>query len=271
MKKIFALFVFVSVICSLSAQKVNETVTTFGKDQLSGFTINIDNATASIVMDALADKLESQYSMKGSNKKSFRVYENQTCPAIGEARYDIYFTAVEVGKKKNKTTELDFVVTTGNMNCITFSNDPRTARNIVALLESLPSDVLSYKTKMRIKTLENELSKLRKERESLEKDRAKVNDKIAKANEEAKKTTDQIEKLTADIERMQDQFNKTHDAALKDQIAKAVKDKKTLLKSQSNSQKTLLGLNNEIVKLNEKLDKNAKEIETRENELKSLK
>jgi len=270
MKKFFALFAFVSVLCSVSAQKVNETVTLFGKDQINGFTINVDNAPANIVSDALSDRFEKQYSLKGSNKKGFRVYENQPCSAFGESRYDIYFTTTTVGKKKNQYTQVTLVVSNGNMNCVTFSSDPRTARNIVMFLEELPHVVEAYKIELRKEQLKNELDNLRKERASIEKDRIKVNEKIANANDEVKRTTDQVDKLTADIEKMQDQFNKTHDEALKDQISKAVKDKQTLQKSQSNTQKNLLKLNSEIVKLNQKLENNGKEIETREAELKQL-
>jgi len=270
MKKVFALLAFVSVLCSVSAQRVNETVTLFGKDQINGFTINVDNAPANIVADALANKFETKYSLKGSNKKGFRVYESQPCSAFGDARYDIYFTTTTVGKKNNQSTQVILVVTNGNMNCITFSNDPRTSRNIVMFLENLPNDVEAYKTQLRIEQLKNELANLKKERENLEKNRAKANDKVASSNEEAKRTTDQIEKLTADIEKMQDEFNNSHDPALQEQISKAVKDKQTLQKTQSNIQKNLLNLNNEIVKLNSKLDTNAKETASREEELKKL-
>lgn len=270
MKKLFALFAFVSVLCSVSAQKVNETVTLFGKDQLTGFTINVDNATANIVSDALANKFETQYSMKGSNKKGFRVYEGQPCSAFGDARYDVYFTTTTVGKKNNQYTQVTLVVSNGNLNCITFSSDPRTSRNIVTFLENLPNDVEAYKTQLRIEQLKNELANLKKERASIEKDRVKVNDKIANANDEIKKATDKIEKLSAEIEKLQDQFNKSQDANLKDQISKAVKDKQTLQKSQTNTQKNLLNLNNEIVKLNTKFETNVKNTEAKEAELKQL-
>ena len=66
MKKIFALFAFIGVLCSVSAQKVNETVTMFGKDQLTGFTVNIDNASPEIVAAAMANKFEKEFFMKGS-------------------------------------------------------------------------------------------------------------------------------------------------------------------------------------------------------------
>ena len=150
MKKIFALFAFIGVLCSISAQKVNETVTMFGKDQLTGFTVNIDNASPEIVAAAMANKFEKEFFMKGSFKKGFHVYESQPCAAFGEARYDTYFATAPVGKKKDQYTQVFLVVSTGNMNCITFSNDPRTSRNIVSFLEGLKYDVEKYKTELRM-------------------------------------------------------------------------------------------------------------------------
>ena len=49
MKKLFALLTLVFVFGSLSAQKVNETVTLFGKEQLTGFVTNITQASSEIV------------------------------------------------------------------------------------------------------------------------------------------------------------------------------------------------------------------------------
>lgn len=270
MKKLFALLALVCVMFTVSAQRVNETVTMFGKDQLTGFTINIDNATADVVMAAVADKFENQFSLKGSNKKGFHVYENQPCSAFGEARYDIYFTTTVVGKKKNQYTQLTLVVSTGNMNCITFSNDPRTSRNIVSFLETMPSVVEAYKTKMRIKQLENELASLKKERESLEKDQDKISEKLNMTNDEIKRLSERIEKSTAEIEKLQDQYNKSHDPALKEQIASAVKEKQTMQKTHSSKQKSLLKMNDELYKINNKLQANAKSIEEKEAELSRL-
>ncbi|MBQ1818746.1 MAG: hypothetical protein II120_00930 [Bacteroidales bacterium] len=270
MKKFFALLVLVSALCSISAQRVNETVTMFGKEQITGFTINVDNAPANIVADALADKFQNQYYMKGTAKKGYHVYENQPCSAFGESRYDIYFTTVTVGKKKDQTTQLTLVVSNGNMNCITFANDPRTSRNIVTFLENFPADVEAYKVKLRIAELKNEVAKLKKDRAAMEKDRVKVNDKIGSTNDELKRNTDRIEKLTAEIEKNQAEFNQTHNPALGEAISKSVKEKQSLQKTQDSKQKTLLGLNNDIVKLNKKLEENAKTIEAKEAELKQL-
>lgn len=271
MKKVFALLALVSVIFTVSAQRVKETVTTFGKEQIQGFTINIDNASADIVEATLANKFETQFNMKGSKKKGYRVYENQPCSAFGEARYDTYFGTSTVGKKKNQYTQLTLVVSTGNMNCITFSNDPRTSRNIVAFLETLPNDVEAYKTKLRIEQLEKELATLKKERESLEKSQAKVNEKLNLTNDEIKKLSDRIDNQSEKIEKLQDQYNKTHDDALKEQIANAVKEKKSMQNTHNSKQKSLLSMNNELYKITKKLKDNAKATEEKEAELKKLK
>lgn len=270
MKKIVALFAFLSVLCSLSAQKVNETVALFGKEQLSGYTINVDNADAKTVAAALTENFENQYKMKGTTKNKYRIYENQPFSAFGDAHYDIYFTTTNIGKKKNQATQVTVVVSTGNMNCITFSNDPRTARNIVLYLETLPNIVEAYALNLRADQLNKELKNLKKERESMEKDLSKAKEKVSKTNEDIKKTTDQLEKKTAEIEKLQDQFNRNQDPAVKDQISKAVKEKESLQKTQTNTQKKLLKMNDDIVKLNKKLEANQKEIDERETELKKI-
>lgn len=266
-----ALLAFVCVFCSLSAQKVNETVALFGKDQLQGFTINVDKYDMKIVEGAMANLFEDNYKLKGSKKKGYHVYENQSCNAFGEARYDIYFTTAEVGKKKNKAVQLTLVVSTGNMNCITFSNDPRTSRNIVAFLESFPMKVEQYSIQLRIQELENKLANLNKEKQNLLKDKEKTQNKIDKTTEEISQLADQIKQKSSDYEKLQESFNESHDPAIKEQLSVLFKEKEKLQKNHSSSQKSLLDLNNSLVKLNAKLEKNAKEIEEAEKELKTLK
>ena len=236
MKKLFALFALVCVFGSLSAQKVNETVTTFGKDQLTGFTTNITQATTEIVEQTLANKLEKEFLLKGSKKKGYYVYLNQPCPAFGDARYDLYFTTSEIGKKKNKSTQVTLIVSTGNQNCITFSNDPRTSRNIVSFLESLSNDVEIYKKNLRINELKESLASLEKDQATLEKDQEKVKDKIKKTNDDMQVNIAQVEAKTAEINALQENYNQTHNATIKEQISKAAKEKQTLQKSQSSLQ-----------------------------------
>lgn len=270
MKKTIALLVLVSVLSSLSAQKVNETVTLFGKEQLNGFTINISDATTAIVNGALADKLQNQFGLKGSKKKGFHVYENQACSAFGDARYDIYFTSTEVGKKKDKTVQLTLVVSTGNLNCITFSNDPRSSRNIVAFLEAFPQDVEAYKIKLRIAELKEQLTKLNKERQSLQKDQAKIQDKINVNSDEVKQLSEQLDQKNQEIEGLQDKYNTSYDPSIMEQISVATKEKQNIQKTHASLQKSLVKLNEDLHKNYTKLENNQKEIEKAEAELKSL-
>ena len=270
MKKTIALLVFVSVLGSLSAQKVNETVVLFGKDQLQGFTINISDATPAIVEGAMIDKMQNQLGLKGSKKKGFFVVENQPCHSFGEARYDIYFTTAEVGKKKDMKTQLTLVVSNGNFNCITFTNDPRTSRNIVAFLESFPKDVEAYKTKLRIAELKDQLTKLNKERQSLEKNQTKIQDKINVTTDEVKRLSEQLDKKNQEIETLQDNYNNSLDPSLQEQISAAMKEKQTIQKTHASSQKSLVKMNDDLRKNKTKLEDNQKEIEKAEAELKSL-
>ena len=246
MKKILALVVFASVFCLLSAQKVNETVVLYGKEQIKGFTINIYDNSPDIVAGALADKFETQYKLKGSKKKGYYVYENQACSAFGDARYDIYFTTAEVGKKKDKTTQVILVVSTGNLNCVTFSNDPRTSRNIVAFLENLPKDIESYKIKLRIEELRNNLNNLNKERQSLLKEQSKLQEKSNTTAQEIKRLTAQLEQTTN------------------------VEEKQPLQKSLQSAEKSQLSTDEKLYKINVKLETNQKNIDSTKKELDSL-
>ncbi len=246
MKKILVLVVFASAFFSLSAQKVNETVVLYGKEQIKGFTINIYDNSPEIVEGALVDKFETQYKLKGSKKKGYHVYENQTCDAFGDARYDIYFTTAEVGKKKDKTTQVILVVSTGNLNCITFTNDPRSSRNIVNFLEHLDKDIESYKIKLRIEELRNNLNNLNKDRQSMLKEQTKLQEKRNVTEAEVNRLTEQIEQTST------------------------VEEKESLQKTLKSSQKTLQGLDEKLYKLGVKLDTNQKDIDTAQKELDTL-
>lgn len=246
MKKILVLVVIASAFFSLSAQKVNETVVLYGKEQIKGFTINIYDNSADIVEGALADKFETYYKLKGSKKKGYHVYENQTCDAFGDARYDIYFTTTEVGKKKDKTTQVVLVVSTGNLNCITFSNDPRSSRNIVAFLENLNKDIEAYKIKLRIEELRNNLNNLNKDRQSLLKEQTKLQEKRNVTDEEVKRLTEQIEQTTSPEE------------------------KEPLQKNLKSAQKSLQNLDEKLYKIGVKLETNQKDNDSAQKELDSL-
>ncbi|MDY6326510.1 MAG: hypothetical protein SPL42_08250 [Bacteroidales bacterium] len=270
MKRILSTIAMVAVLCAANAQKVSETVTLYGKEQLNGFTINIHDVAHDIVEGAIVDKFENNMNLKGKKNKGYHVYMNQPCPTFGESRYDIYFTTQEVGKKKNRSVQVTLVVSTGNQNCITYSNDPRTARNITYFLENLDKDVQAYAIKLKIDELKAKIATLEKERESLTKEQTKITDKLNKTNDNIKDASSQIITKNAEITQLQEKYTESHDPAIKEQIAKTTKETQTLQKSQTSMRKSLLGMNNDLEKVRKKIGINENNIEKTRKELKEV-
>ena len=257
-------------MCTINAQKVNETVALYGKEQLNGFATNIYDVPLDVVEGAIVEKFENNLNLKGKKNKGYHIYLNQPCQTFGEARYDIYFTTQEVGKKKNKSVQITLVVSTGNQNCITYSNDPRTARNISYFLENINTDIQAYATKLKIAELNTLLSNLEKERSSLEKEQIKIQDKLNKTNDEIKNTSNEIEAKTTEMTRLQEKYTNSHDPEIKNLISKNAKETQTLQKSQSSLRKSLLGLNNDLDKVRKKIIANEKSVEQTRHELKEM-
>lgn len=270
MKKYFSLLALIGMFCAMNAQTVSETVTMFGKDQLNGFSININDATSDIVEGAMVEKFENQMGLKGKKNKGFYTYTSQGFEPFGDAKYDIYFTTQEGGKKNNKFTQLILVVSTGNLNCITMNSDPRTARNIMTFLQNVNIDVESYKTKLRIEELDKQKQTLEKERQNLDKNQAKVKEKMTKTNEEMKNATKKVDDLNNELTKLQEKYTSSHDPETKAQITKTAKEVQSLQKSQTNMRKSLLNMNNEIQKIDKKIEDNVRMIEKVQAERKAI-
>ena len=199
MKKL-ALLVFVIAFASMaSAQTVKESMVNMGKQQLSGYLLDIPGADMKTVEAAFRDKLEKQYNLKASSESGFRAYLNQPFKPFGSANYDLYFTVSEHGKKKNKVSQLSLIVSSGNYNAITSSTDPTTADYVKVFLRDFVSYVQEYVAKQNLNELENQMAKLVKEKNSLEKDQTKINKQIQKLNKDleknAQKTVEKEEKI----------------------------------------------------------------------------
>lgn len=214
MKKL-ALLVFVIAFASMaSAQTVKESMVNMGKQQLSGYLLDIPGADMKTVEAAFRDKLEKNYNLKASSESGFRAYLNQPFKPFGSANYDLYFTVSEHGKKKNKVSQLSFIVCSGNYNAITSNNDPTTADYVKVFLRDFTEYVQEYVAKQNISALESQLAKLKKEEKALNKDKDKMNKQIEKLNKgldkNAKKLEEkekQIDKLQKDIDSAKRQLN----------------------------------------------------------------
>lgn len=271
MKKLLSVLVLVGIAFFVSAQHVSETVTLYGKEQLHGFTITIPDATSEIAEGAMVQKLENDYRLKGKKNKGYHTYMSQSCSVFGDQNYDIYFTTKDVGKKKNRSAQVIFVVSTGNQNCITMAKDPITARSIMSFLENFKTDVDIYKVDLKIDELNKQLETLNKEKQSLEKEQIKIKDKLTKTNADLQQTTRDIEVKNSDITKLQAEYTTTHNPETKYLIDKTAKEAQTLQKSQTSMRKSLLNLNNNLQKVGKKIDENAREIDKVSRELTKVK
>ena len=199
MKKLVLLAFVVAFAAVASAQHVKESMINMGKQQLSGYLIDIPGADMKTVEAAFRDKLEKQYNLKASSESGFRAYLNQPFNPFGSANYDLYFKVGEHGKKKNKVSQISLIVCSGNLNTITSQNDPTTADYVKVFLRDFVSYVQEYVAKQNLNELENQMAKLVKEKKSLDKDQEKINKQIQKLNKDleknAKKTIEQEEKI----------------------------------------------------------------------------
>ncbi|MBQ4441628.1 MAG: hypothetical protein II899_05945 [Bacteroidales bacterium] len=199
MKKLALLAFVVAFAAIASAQTAKESMVNMGKQQLSGYLLDIPGADMKTVEAAFRDKLEKQYNLKASSESGFRAYLNQPFQPFGSANYDLYFNVSEHGKKKNKVSQISLIVCSGNMNTITSQNDPTTADYVKVFLRDFVSYVQEYVAKQNLNELENQMAKLVKEKNSLEKDQTKINKQIQKLNKDleknAQKTVEKEEKI----------------------------------------------------------------------------
>lgn len=213
MKKYFLFSLVLFFAYTLSAQQATESIITLGKQQCSGFLIDIPNTDVKTADAAFRDKLEVKYHLKASKENGVRAYLNQSFEPFGLANYDIYYTVNEYGKKKNKMTQISLVVCTGNMNAISSQNDSQTADYIKIFLRDFVQYVNIYNIQQQSQKIEEQISNAMKEKTKLENNQKKLEKQISKLNasmdknsENLKKTDATLEKLNAELEQVKKQL-----------------------------------------------------------------
>lgn len=208
MKRLVLLAFAVALTTAAFAQTAKESMIKMGKQQLSGYLIDIPGADVKTVDAAFRDKLEKQYNLKASSESGFRAYLNQPFKPFGSENYDMYFTVTEHGKKKNKVSQLELIVCSGNMNTITSQNNPATADYVKVFLRDFVSYVQEYVAKQNIKAMESQLAKLNKELKGLEKNKNKINKQIEKLNKDLDKNAKAISDKEKEIQELKDTLDK---------------------------------------------------------------
>lgn len=214
MKKLIALMSLVCITFALSAQVVQENIIKFGKQKVSGYTIELSSVDAATTEAALKERMDKAYSMKASKENGFRAYKAQPFSPFGLDTYNTYISITEKGKKYSKTTKMSVVVLTGNMTPIDRNSKPTDAENIKAFLTDFVAYAQNYALKLQENSLKEELGKLQKERKNLSKEQEKLNkqmdklkDSIKDNQKNASETDKKIKEVESKLNSVQRQIN----------------------------------------------------------------
>lgn len=215
MKK-FLLCVIALVCCSFfaTAQIVKDEVVDFDKKlKVSAVTVMLPDMNMDVISNALQQHFEKTAGLKPSKAKGYTAYLSQPYQPYGTNNFDIFVKLEEVGKKSAKTPKITVLVSNGNNNFISPSDNPEIINNVKRDLESFVVYVKEYEVNQTVIVKNNELQKLNKEKDELTKNQAKLQkslediEKKMKENEKALQENEkQIQKVSAEIDKANSQL-----------------------------------------------------------------
>lgn len=195
MKKI-VFFIVASLVVSTSiAQTAKDGIIQFDKaNSYSGVTLEVPGYDIKTIQGALQSRFETTAGLKGSNSGQFRAYLSQNFPDFGSQNYDIYMQVIETGKKKDKKTMINLLVSKGNNNFVTPASDPDIIANMKTFLNNFMSYLKDYDTGLKISELQKNIATLEKSQKSLNADKEKLQKQMDKKNTEFQQKQDEINK-----------------------------------------------------------------------------
>ena len=142
MKKLFILTLALVVSVSFAfAQQISEGQVTISKTNVNGFIINIPNVDSKAANTDVTEYLAEKGLVKPKTEDKYNSYNAQKFSYIGDGTYDIYFKAVQKGKKKDLSSDIIFICSLGNLNTISSVNNPAAAENIKTIISKFPKAV----------------------------------------------------------------------------------------------------------------------------------
>ena len=198
MKKLFILTLALVVSVSFAfAQQISEGQVTISKTNVNGFIINIPNVDSKAANTAVTEYLAEKGLVKPKTEDKYNSYKAQKFSYIGDGTYDIYFKAVQKGKKKDLSSDIIFICSLGNLNTISSVNNPAAADNIKAVISKFPQAVEKYQLKQKIEDLKKQIEAANKEKAKNDKEIKKLQDKIAKATQKHNGLNSQLEEASS--------------------------------------------------------------------------
>lgn len=195
MKKL-VFFIAASLITSVAiAQTAQDGIIQFDKtSSYSGVTLDVTGYDIKVTQGALQNRFETTSGLKGSNSGKFRAYLAQAFPDFGSQNYDIYTQVIETGKKKDKKTIINLLVSKGNNNFVTPASDPDIISNMKIFLNNFTTYLKEYDTSVKAAEQQKNIAKMEKEYKSLNSDKEKLQKQMDKKNAEIQQKQEELNK-----------------------------------------------------------------------------
>ncbi len=165
MKYFFTLVISFFITTVLQAQAKVSSVK-FSKDGAKPSVTNDYIYSEKTVTKAIDDKFEKM-GYKGKDNKGFTVYRGVNLPALSGGPYDLYFKVDRNGKRSDENATVYMLMSKGNEQFISETDDNRLVNEAKTYLDSLTNDIVAYDLEQQISKEEDELKKAEKKYENL--------------------------------------------------------------------------------------------------------
>lgn len=181
MKKIVLLFISCYSIFLSHAQTTTETTITVKREQKPAFALQV-NETAKETVKAL-EWYFKENKIKMKKRRGLYTVWSSIVPSIHSSKVDLFFQIEQIGKNKNKQSNVALAVQTAEPQFVGEGVTAAIKQNIPVFLNTIPKIIADYQ-------YYTETERLKKEAEKAEKAKIKAEKKAAaeaKKAEEAKK------------------------------------------------------------------------------------
>ncbi len=138
----------------------------FNKEGDKPAVINDYSFSEKTVTKAIDDKFEKM-GYKGKDNRSFTVYRGVNLPGLSGGPYDLYFKTDRNGKRSDESATVNMLISKGNEQFISESDDAGVFSDAKIFLDSLTTDIAAYDLEQQIAKEESELKKAEKKYENL--------------------------------------------------------------------------------------------------------
>jgi hypothetical protein len=197
MRKVAFFIMTMAMTVSVFSQSREGTVK-FNKKDVPVICYETADFDVKVTTAALKNRLEKDAKLKGGNASGFRFYPAQHFAEFGTLNYDIYTKVATVGKKKNLKTVIYLLVSKGNENFETASENPELVANIKAFLDNFVAVYLrQFDIEQKYQNQVKLIAKLEKENKSLNSDKEKLQKQLQDKEKAITSKQDEITKAKA--------------------------------------------------------------------------